>query len=344
MDIKSHSTMIIAMAIAVVIVTGVMVPIISDTLDKAGGGSEDNESATSDSATPINGYWTTVEDKTWDLYVKYISAEEKVGLYLMDPNEEDAEPFFTVAMSENANNPFPVMIGEGWYVSIDYIPDRDWFPNLTIHGINQASMATRHITIEGDTLTYKELHGDIDTVYSATSLLANISDHGNYTSYTNENGPRSILYSVVDYSGDWADGDEYYTAWLCAISNDSEILNTDGHLSIERNGVYTNGDWSYATATSSYVVENGKYTGVNIKGTYDSLYNLDKDFAFGTTYTESDSAYEGIFAFAIGPIDNGSGSGGGFISSSLKAMISAVPIIVMAGLVLVGVGMLRGRA
>ena len=45
MDIKGHSTMIIAMAIAVVVVTGVMVPVISDALDSAGGGGSgsDNE-------------------------------------------------------------------------------------------------------------------------------------------------------------------------------------------------------------------------------------------------------------------------------------------------------------
>ena len=46
MDIKGHSTMIIAMAIAVVVMTGVMVPVISDALDSAGGGGgsgSDNE-------------------------------------------------------------------------------------------------------------------------------------------------------------------------------------------------------------------------------------------------------------------------------------------------------------
>ena len=276
--------------------------------------------------------------------MKYISAEDKVGLYLMDPYGDDAEPFFTVAMDEDVNNPFPVMIGEEWYVSIDYFPDRDWFPNLTIHGVNHTSMATRHITIEGSTLTYKELHGDIDAVYSATNLLANISDHGDYTSYTSKNGPKTVLYSAVDYSGDWANGDEYYTAWLCAISNDTEILNSDGYLSIERNGIYFNGDWTHDSATATYVKENGKCIGVNIKGTYDEIYDLDKNFAFGTVNTESDTDYEYSFTFTVGPIDNGGGSGGGSISSSLKAMISAVPIIVMAGLVLVGVGMLRGRA
>lgn len=43
MDIKGHSTMIIAMAIAVVVMTGVMVPVISDALDNAGGGLGSNK-------------------------------------------------------------------------------------------------------------------------------------------------------------------------------------------------------------------------------------------------------------------------------------------------------------
>lgn len=38
MDIKQNSTMIIALAIAVVVVMSVMVPIISDTVDNAGMG------------------------------------------------------------------------------------------------------------------------------------------------------------------------------------------------------------------------------------------------------------------------------------------------------------------
>ena len=38
MDIKQNSTMIIALAIAVVVVMSVMVPIISDTMDNAGSG------------------------------------------------------------------------------------------------------------------------------------------------------------------------------------------------------------------------------------------------------------------------------------------------------------------
>ena len=293
-------------------------------------------------APPEYGYWTEVEDKEWDLYVKYISAEEKVGFYFTDPNQNDAEPFFTVAMDETTRNPFPVMIGEDFYVACEYIPDRDFFPNLTVFGDDNTSIPTRHIHINGDVITYKELYGD-DTELNTVGLLANLSDHGDNTAYAGNKDAPSVLYSAVVYEGDWANGEEYYTAWLVALSDDSEILDSDGYLSIERNGVYSNGDWSYATATSSYVVENGKYTGVNIKGTYDSIYDLDKDFAFGVTDTESDTDYEYSFAFAIGPIDNGGGSGGGggSIPTSLAAILSAVPIVVLAGLLFMGLKAFR---
>lgn len=291
-------------------------------------------------APPEYGFWTEVEDKEWDLYVKYISAEDKVGFYFTDPYQDDAEPFFTVAMDENTRNPFPVMIGENFYVACKYMPDRDFFPNLTVFYDNDDLAITRHIHINGDTLTYKILYGD-DTEFTTVGLLANLSDHGDNTAYAGNENPSSILYSAVNYWEDWTNGEENYSAWLIALSDDSEILDSDGYLSIERNGVYTNGDWSYATATSSYVVENGKYTGVNIKGTYDSLYDLDKDFAFGTTYTESDSDYEEIFAFAIGPIDNGGGSGGSGLSPTLKTILSVIPLILTVGLVLGAVTYLR---
>ena len=45
MDIRSNSTMMIALAIAVVVVTGVMVPVISDTIDNAGSGGGGGSSA-----------------------------------------------------------------------------------------------------------------------------------------------------------------------------------------------------------------------------------------------------------------------------------------------------------
>ena len=338
MQVNKFVTMTVGLVVGVLLIAGVVTPVIANVSSDEGGSGESNPTYTTDSP-PEYGFWTEVEDKDWDLYVKYISAEEKVGFYFTDPYQDDAEPFFTVAMDENTKNPFPVMIGEDFYVACEYIPDRDFFPNLTVHPLNNANVTTRHIHINGNTLTYKELYGD-NTELTTVGLLANLSDHGDNTVYAGNEGAPSVLYSAVGYEGNWANGEEYYTAWLVALSDDSEILDSDGHLSIERNGIYFNRDWSYATATSSYVVENGKYTGVNIRGTYDTLYDLDKDFAFGITSSESDTGYEYSFAFAIGPINGGS-SGGSGLSPTLKTMLSVIPLVLTVGLVLGAVAFIR---
>ena len=339
MNVNNTVTMVVGLVVGVLLIAGVVAPVIANVSSDNGGGGESNPTYTTDSP-PEYGFWTEVEDKEWDLYVKYISAEEKVGFYFTDPYQDNAEPFFTVAMDENTKNPFPVMIGEDFYVACEYIPDRDFFPNLTVFGDDNNSIPTRHIHINGDVITYKELYG-ADTELNSGGLLANLSDHGDNTAYAGNGNPSSILYSAVDYMGDWANGNLYYTAWLVALSDNSEILDSDGYLSVDRGGVYFDGDWSYATATSSYVVENGKYIGVNIKGTYDSLYDLDKDFAFGVTDTESDTGYEYSFAFAIGPIDNGGGSGGSGLSPTLTTILSVIPLVLTVGLVLGAVTYLR---
>lgn len=48
------------------------------------------------------------------------------------------------------------------------------------------------------------------------------------------------------------------------------------------------------------------------------------------------------FPFSVIPIDSGSG-GNGSVSPTLVAIVSAIPIVVLAGLITVGVGMMRGK-
>ena len=58
MDIRTHSTMIIAMAIAVVITAGVMVPVINDSLNNISETEDSGTSVSPSDGPPVNGYWT----------------------------------------------------------------------------------------------------------------------------------------------------------------------------------------------------------------------------------------------------------------------------------------------
>ena len=335
MDIKSHSTMIIAMAIAVVITTGVMVPVINDSLNNISGTGDSGTSTPSD-GPPANGYWTFASEST-EKTIRCRTLNDSVALYDGDWGaDETLQPYYTAT---DIATFVPVMIGETFAVVIDSTSkgNEGYSADMFVYHANGFA-TTSEIEMNGTEITFydsRQIEGSAKTL---TGLIAYLSTEGDYTSATDsfkKNGDAQIWTSM--FNGNSA------PVTIGGTADSPEFM----------------GDMSSAPFTPRYTTDSGMITGVEIvaeggenphvpivssviqpispvRGDEEVL----DTFEF-PMYT-SDGSEPMAFIFSVIPIESGSG-GSGSVSPTLVAIVTTIPIVVLAGLITVGVSMMRGK-
>ena len=269
----------------------------------------------------------------------------KMAVYYNYDYSYNAEntPIYVQDMTEN---PILVLaIGDEWACYVSSLPSDydDPYHHDTglIHGVSTYS-TWLGIDTNG-TIAYKnsiEIEGQ---TYTRDGLIAYISPNGDMKPYYNENVPKSSeLYTYME---------SYITSETASTFMGAVLRGGYASPTVYAGGDYYDGSYQEISVTAEYIIDGDYITGLKVtaglpSGTEVNTISLANQTP-PITPNDGDMPH-GTFAFSVVPSGteetSGGGSGGGSISSSLKAMISAVPIIVMAGLVLVGVGMLRGRA
>lgn len=336
MDIRTHSTMIIAMAIAVVITAGVMVPVINDSLNNISGTEDSGTSVSPSDGPPVNGYWTFA-NKSTEKTIMCRTLNDNIVIYDGDwTSDETLLPYYTAT---DISTFIPVMIGETFAVVIDSSSkgNEGYGANMFVYGASGFATASE-IEMNGTQITFYDSRLIEGSATTLTGLIAYLSPEGDYTSATDsfkKNGDAQIWTAIVNGNG---------PAVIGGTADSPEFL----------------GGMSSAPFAPRYTTDSGKITGVEIveeageedphvpivshaiqpitpaRGAEEVL----ATFEF-PMYT-SDGHEPTEFMFSVTPIDSGSG-GNGSVSPTLVAIVTAIPIVVLAGLITVGIGMMRGK-
>lgn len=263
-------------------------------------------------------------------------------IYTQDTSKEPMIPIalFEKAVVMSAISSYyghPIMLVYGF---IDGITDNG--------GMNLLSRPTPYIKITNGTATYYEE----DQISGPDSVLAGLTAYlsadGDYILATN--GQSSVgsseFYSITILN--WYD-DGYTAIGKGTASNHSvDMFLTANYGS----------DWHNEVTVTEFNIDvtKGAITGATSKGSityyYDgsgTTYPIDHDFVLGyvpSVYDEEQDWNTPEYAMmCLVPLsenegESGGGSGGG-VSDSLRAMVSAIPIVMIAGLVIIGVGFMR---
>ena len=341
MDIRTHSTMIIAMAIAVVITAGVMVPVINDSLNSISGTEDSGTSVSPSDGPPVNGYWTFANEST-EKTMMCRTLNNNVVMYDGDwVSDETLLPYYTAT---DMSTFVPVMIGETFAVVIDSSSkgNEGYSANMFVYGESDNAVgfygfatATK-IEIDGTQITFydsRQIEGSAQTL---TGLIAYLSPEGNYTSATDsfkKNGDAQIWTAIMNGNspaiiGGTADSPEFLGDVIPPHISPRYVTDSDMITGVEF--VAEEGDPH--TPIVSHVIQPIS----PVRGEEEVLYSCEYPM-----YT-SDGYEPTAFIFSVIPIDGRSG-GSGSISPTLVAIVTAIPIVVLAGLITVGIGMMRGK-
>lgn len=278
-------------------------------------------------------------------------ADGRIGLY--HPGEDD---FYVQDM--NTNPILPIAIGDKWFIFIDYAPNTDAAPNMKITGdISSTGLSVDYITtqpyisiiseitISGTTISFVK---DLST-YELDGLVAYINDSGPMKCLYNENAKTTgTVYtgSLINYLN--LSQQEQFGYSLCTVTSGTVSTPTVTYS----NGYYGHNSTLYPNVvgdvTAQFTKNGSTITGLKLSGTYGNG-NGTESFEYPLNLTgqtapdEEGNTYKNeSFLFVIGTPDESSGGGsGGSMPASLTAIVSAVPIIVLAGLVFVGIKMFR---
>lgn len=337
MDIRTHSTMIIAMAIAVVITAGVMVPVINDSLNNISG-TEDSETSVSPSdSPPANGYWTFANEST-EKTIMCRTLNDNVVIY--DGNwvsDETLLPYYTAA---DISTFVPVMIGEEFAVVIDSTSkgNEGYGADMFVYGANGFATASE-IDINGTQITFYDSRLIEGSATTLTGLIAYLSPEGDYTSATDsfkKDGDAQIWTSIFKGNsapvtiGGTADNPEFMGNEIPPFISPRYV--TDSGMITGVEFVAEEGEEDPPTPIVSHMIQ----PVTPARGAEEILYSCEYPM-----YT-SDGYEPTAFIFSVIPIDSGSG-GNGSVSPTLVAIVTAIPIVVLAGLITVGIGMMRGK-
>lgn len=309
MELKNAIPMIIGLAVAVVLVAGLMIPVISSLGNSGGTGGGETHTTESN----ISDYFIHPDENThltlYKTYGNFDGGMTSVYSY-EDLNENpDAERW-------RVNDAYQGLIGEYYYEQGDDILDysKEYSENINIKW---------PIIIDGTTATVTATDDTVVT-YDNLLLITAPQSMANYIAITNDDDTPA----VAPYVGD---------SWICATVDD---WTTSPELVIIGDGSSTDGinytiwlDWN--TPTEEYtdgqlVIEDGYLTGVTIN--YDG-----GSHTYSVTGPEDD--YE-IYYFV--PIEvTESGSGGAGISSTMMSLISVIPLITVIGIIIGAIGYMR---
>lgn len=353
MDTKNITMMVIGLAVAVIIVAGVLVPVISSSLE----GDSEGSGYTN---TGDYYYKTAVEGENHTLVVD--TAGDNVTITY------DGSVIHTIPMGD-----------AGWSIPLfltEYVPNASNAPLLyslsyMIEGVSSSGVLNKTPYIKG-----YSLHGDYNSSDISLPHTFNISgtaitgmNNITLTSYMADTGDLVLAESPV------IDPEQYiYTSQCFQLASTAPVddVITIKYVVIDASGTsdtigigkksYTESD-GISVAGADYDWTTYKYNGTAWK--YKDWYNCDSaDDGFSNsdiTVRTSESPYgvklDGIDATVhwdghdpdtvtltkfVVPVEVG-GSGGSGISPTLKSMISIIPLIVTVGIVLSAITMIRTK-
>lgn len=289
---------------------------------------------------PVNGFWALADENTSQI-IRARTMNGGVSLYDGDWGiDEQLMPYFSAT---EISTFIPIAIGEGFSVIIDGSSARSegYNASMYIFGDNsgnfQGSAEASQITIDGTQISFYDSRMYEPPQCVLNGLIAYLAPDGSYTSVTDS-------FKIDSDEQIWTALFEMNSAGNVIIggtADSSEILNNvPAELSVEYlyesgtvSGLRFTVDDSPAPSPVQMTIQPIAQTRGDTPSSIDYEYPLYDGGDFGPTK----------YMFSVIPIEEEeSGGSGGSLSPALVAMVTAIPIVVIAGLVLVGVGVMRG--
>lgn len=264
-------------------------------------------------------------------------------------HDDYPEPIYVQDMTEN---PILVLaIGETWAAYIDTLPSNLEDPYQGVQGKIRFGgggyVFTFSLTINPNgTASYRNNAEIEGSTITKSDLIAYISPEGNLVPYYNENAPKSsTLYSYLSY----ANKTETANMGLNVIA-----MNGYENPTVNAEGFRYENDLEVYTVTASYTTSGRYVTGMNVTATYQSD-STEYSFPFtGQTPPEpydmewpDNESGTGVYSVAFSVVESGTeetsggGSSGSDLPPALVSILLAVPLIVLAGLVIMALRMLK---
>lgn len=317
MEVKKYIMMTVTLIIGVVLVAGVLTPVIADSIDNG------SDTGSSGVETDITGY---------DRYAK-ADASTNLTIWI------DYESYSYYCYSDPRLDPdvekIPIdwilFIGDTWFIEGSYVSDG----NENYEWDCYASP----ITISGTSVTYEGMDSTGHSVgmITQTNLMYYPDPDGEY-----------ICPSKYDDTAD-----EYVFLPIYADIQDIVLtvhFSDDSQYGLSLCSLLVYGSVSdYTTAVISYndnVIESCVWSGYDIAdgvvvGGTAVLEGIEIPVVFDDVVSVSDISAEGIVCIVPISAYSGGSSGGSSISSTLASLLTVVPILVLAGLVIMTVMMFR---
>ena len=292
--------------------------------------------------TPANGFWALANNST-STTISLETTANGIAVYDVDWYDDDsATPFLTV---NDLSTFVPIMIGETFSVIIDSTSragNEGYYANMYIFGDSAGSFwgfaKTSVVSIEGTQITFTDWTAMEGQQVTLDGLIAYISPDGTYTSVTDT---FEIDFSKPVWTAFFQRGGQAMV--IGGSVNSPTILNDTGPLDITV--AYTTD--SDRVSGIEFSIDGGNtpiehQTTMSIQPISQTRNDV-QTVSFEYPFYESDGYEPSKFMFSVIPIEEEeSGGSGGSLSPALVAMVTAIPIVVIAGLVLVGVGVMRG--
>lgn len=367
MDIKKYTTLAVGLIVAVVLVSGLMVPVISSLSDSGGDG---NESVVIRNTDPMHNdglpMWTLPnEDTDFEMYFTVDSTEHEISLFKTNPSEPGATAYFTGNYQSmlGARGPM-VAIGDGFCIEVCYLgtqenpDDRFWsFWVYTSAGgtpVSSVSIEGTGIVVtdsESNTLTYPNVYGYIgeNPTHFFTDSFYFIND-GEIEDYLPPYIAESTIFTALLGLGDGESAISHGTlnnlesflisdAWETPEPISNESLEIEYYAIEDDNALRFN----QMTFDISFDVEG-----------YGNVSKSSDDVDFPSTDGKLDLIYDwdtmDIYPIPVSflvpaeiTVESGSGSGEGnsSLSPTLTTLLSVIPLITVIGIIIGVIGYLR---
>ena len=318
--------LIVSVIVAVLIVTGALVPVIVDVSSNGGGDS---------GGTPVTyGEQGDLElglfDSTYSVNLTYLSGDSEDGRYTCTLDSVNGESVDSETISFTPNQ---IIFASTTCTIYAQISTYNGYSNFSVGSISSyndqydstTGSDSAYVYYDaGEDYLYMYLGGDgyypksgttwyIRPVFSvdgpSTGLIQRgIYNYANGSAYIGESDPLPITF--------------------CAINTNKEIMTAQASVGSEVSVKIGEDDWETATVNYTYGNENG----------------IVSDLVVTATVSDPATVIEYPATYILGLADHptGGGEGGGSdMPSSLTTMLSVIPLLVVVGIVLMVVGAYR---
>lgn len=335
MDVKQTTTMIIGMAVAVILVAGLMVPVIS-SLDS---GTDDGETLTNTGTV----YYTPVENNSTTISLTTEQViEMKLKMTIDGGTAKELGPEWT---SENAytSSFYPIL----FFTDSN---NRKGVEGVLFSG-DDGEMDAIYLMYRGGALYVRAIFGETGVssyyLYSVDSSdTATITVNNGTVTYDFPGGSVPAINGTYDYVVSDTSSDKGLVLSSSAqVFADTDIIavTSNGEVSItsdEETGdalVLDGSSFAYGSGNVENLATGMKVWGSNDTDTF-TLTSTDEDGTY--TLTSLDSTNHTITSFIV-PVQIGGDGDGTSVPPTLMAMLSVIPLITVVGIVVGAVGFLR---